>query len=47
MPALITNIMIALVFLAFYVVLLFALGTFDEEEIDYIKEKVKKIMGRG
>jgi O-antigen/teichoic acid export membrane protein len=47
MPALMTNIMIALVFLAFYVVLLFALGTFDEEEIDYIKEKVKKIMGRG
>jgi O-antigen/teichoic acid export membrane protein len=41
-PTVVTNIVVALAFLALYILLLFAIGTFDENEIGIIREKVRK-----
>jgi len=43
-PDLITDILLAFAFMAFYVILLFSIRTFDEEEIDFIKTKIDELL---
>lgn len=40
---LVVNILLAFIFTAFYIVLLFALNFFDKEEIDFIKERIDEL----